>query len=58
MKMTVSYEWLCDLVQDLDQKSPEEIGLALTALGAETEDISVLNYGSNIELAMIQILNY
>ena len=53
MKMTVSYEWLCDLVQDLDQKSPEEIGLALTALGAETEDISVLNYGSNIELAMI-----
>ena len=53
MKMTVSYEWLCDLVQDLNQKSPEQIGLALTALGAETEDISVLNYGDKVELAMI-----
>ena len=53
MKMTVSYEWLCDLVQDLNQKSPEQIGLALTALGAETEDISVLNYGAKVELAMI-----
>ncbi|MGL4561189.1 MAG: phenylalanine--tRNA ligase subunit beta, partial [Brevinema sp.] len=53
MKMTVSYEWLCDLVQDLDQQSPEDIGLALTALGAETEDISILNYGKNIELGEV-----
>ena len=53
MKMTVSYEWLCDLVQDLDKKSPEELGLSLTALGAETEEINILNYGTTTELGEI-----
>lgn len=53
MKMTVSYEWLCDLVKDLDKKNPEEIGLALTAIGAETEDITLLEYGKTCLLAKI-----
>ncbi|MGL4677016.1 MAG: phenylalanine--tRNA ligase subunit beta [Brevinema sp.] len=46
MKITVSYEWLCDLVQDLNNKTPEEIALAFTSIGAETEDLSILSYGS------------
>ncbi|MGL4394249.1 MAG: phenylalanine--tRNA ligase subunit beta [Brevinema sp.] len=57
MKMTVSYEWLCDLVQDLNQHSPEDIGLALTAIGAETEEVSVLSYGKQVELAEVIGLN-
>ncbi|MGL4388640.1 MAG: phenylalanine--tRNA ligase subunit beta [Brevinema sp.] len=53
MKMTVSYEWLCDLVPNLDQYSPEDVGLALTAVGAETEEISILSYGKEAELAEV-----
>lgn len=57
MKMTVSYEWLCDLVEDLNKKSPEEIGLALTSIGAETEEVLLLNYGLACELAEISSIN-
>lgn len=53
MKMTVNYEWLCDLVPNLNQHTPEEIGLALTAVGAETEDISLLEYGKTCLLGKI-----
>ncbi len=51
MKMTVSYEWLCDLVKDLDKKTPEQIGLALTSIGAENENTSILDF--NCDLAEI-----
>ncbi|MGL5955079.1 MAG: phenylalanine--tRNA ligase beta subunit-related protein, partial [Brevinema sp.] len=53
MKMTVSYEWLCDLVLDLNKKTPEEIGLAFTSIGAETEEISTLSYGESCLLGEI-----
>lgn len=53
MKMTVSYEWLCDLVSGLNHNSPEDIGLALTAIGAETEHVSHICYGKHVELAEI-----
>ncbi len=53
MKMTVSYEWLCDLVPNLNKQTPAQIGLALTAIGAETEDVSLLNYGEGLLLARV-----
>ncbi|MGL4366957.1 MAG: phenylalanine--tRNA ligase subunit beta [Brevinemataceae bacterium] len=53
MKMTVSYQWLCELVPDLSSKTPEEIGSAFTDFGAETEEITLLQSDPRIQLGQI-----
>lgn len=57
MKMTVSYEWLCSLVPDLDKKNPDEIAEAFTSIGAETEDFKALNWGRFCKLAKVQSIS-
>lgn len=54
MKMTVSYEWLCSLVKDLNTKTPEEIAETFTAIGAETESFTPLRWGRFCKLAQVK----
>ncbi|SFB70401.1 phenylalanyl-tRNA synthetase beta subunit [Brevinema andersonii] len=52
MKTKANYEWLCSYIPQLKEKTPQEVADALTALGAETEEIKIFDF-SNLKLGKI-----
>lgn len=52
MKTKANYEWLCSYIPQLKEKTPQEVADALTALGAETEEMKVFDF-SGLKLGKI-----